>query len=110
MHPRVYGNTAHLLEEFVVRRKVLTAEEAVHKLTGLPAERFGLKNKGRIAVGMDADLCLFDLENVCQTGTWTRPDCHAAGMDAVFVMGRPALMDGVFTDHFGGQVLMGKRG
>ena len=108
MHPRVYGNTAHLLEEFVVRRKVLTAEEAVNKLTGLPAERFGLKNKGRIAVGMDADLCLFDLENVCQTGTWTRPDCHAAGMDAVFVMGRHALMDGVFTDHFGGQVLMGK--
>lgn len=110
MHPRVYGNTAHLLEEFVVRRKVLTIEEAVHKLTGLPAERFGLKTKGRIAVGMDADLCLFDLKNVRQTGTWTRPDRHAAGMDAVFVMGKPALMDGEFTDHFGGRVLTGRKG
>ena len=59
---------------------------------------------------MDADLCLFDLANIHQTGTWTQPDRHAAGMDAVFVMGKPALMDGVFTDHFGGQVLTAVKG
>jgi N-acyl-D-aspartate/D-glutamate deacylase len=109
MHPRVFGNIPHLLEEYVRVRNLLTIEEAVHKITGLPAERFGLAGKGVIAPGMDADLCLFDLSNIRQTGTWTRPDRHAAGMDTVFIMGRPALLDGVFTDHFGGCVLEGKR-
>lgn len=109
MHPRVFGNIPHLLEEYVRVRNLLTIEEAVHKITGLPAERFGLAGKGVIAPGMDADLCLFDLANIRQTGTWTQPDRHAAGMDTVFVMGRPALLDGVFTDHFGGCVLEGKR-
>ena len=109
MHPRVFGNIPHLLEEYVRVRNLLTIEEAVHKITGLPAERFGLAGKGVIAPGMDADLCLFDLANIRQTGTWTQPDRHAAGMDTVFIMGRPALLDGVFTDHFGGEVLEGKR-
>lgn len=105
MHPRVYGNTAHLLEEFVVHRQVLTVEKAVRKITGLPAERFGLHKKGHIAPGADADLCLFDLHKIHQVGTWSQPDRMAAGMDMVFVMGKPALEDGTFTEHFGGQSL-----
>lgn len=107
MHPRVYGNVPHLIEEYVMDRKILTLEDAVYKVTGLPARRFGLAGKGIIAPGMDADLCLFDPANVRQTGTWTEPDKLAAGMDMVFVMGKPALEDGVFTDHFGGCVLEG---
>ena len=109
MHPRVFGNIPHLLDEYVRQRKVLTIEEAVQKVSGLPARRFGLHTKGRIEVGMDADLCLFDLANIRQTGTWTQPDRIAAGMDTVFVMGRPALENGTFTDHFGGRVLEGTR-
>lgn len=105
MHPRVYGNVPILLEHYVRQRGLLTIEQAVRKITGLPAERFGLTNKGRIAVGADADLCLFDLENIHQTGTWQKPDVYAEGMDMVFVMGKPALVGGVFTEHFGGQIL-----
>ncbi len=105
MHPRVYGNIPHLLEYYVKQRGVLTVEEAVHKVTGLPAQRFGLSQKGRIAPGADADLCLFDLNDIHQTGTWQKPDRLAAGMDTVFVMGKPALFRGEFTDHFGGRVL-----
>ena len=105
MHPRVYGNIPRLLEHYVRERGFLTIEKAVHKITGLPAGRFGLKTKGRIEAGMDADLCLFDLNNIHQTGTWTQPDQLAAGMDTVFVMGKPALLEGEFTDHFGGQIL-----
>lgn len=105
MHPRVYGNVPRLLEHYVRERQLLTIQEAVHKITGLPARRFGLTGKGCIAPGMDADLCLFDLKNIHQTGTWQDPDQLAGGMDAVFVMGRPALLDGRFTDHFGGMVL-----
>lgn len=104
MHPRVYGNVPRLLEHYVKERGVLTVEEAVHKITGLPARRFGLTQKGRIAVGMDADLCLFDLKQIHQTGTWQDPAQLAGGMDAVFVMGKPAILDGRFTDHFGGIV------
>ena len=105
MHPRVYGNIPRLLEHYVRERGLLTIEAAVRKITGLPAERFCLKTKGHIAPGMDADLCLFDLKNIHQTGTWQKPDQLAAGMDTVFVMGKPALLEGEFTDHFGGQIL-----
>lgn len=105
MHPRVYGNIPRLLEHYVRERGLLTIQEAVHKITGLPAQRFGLTGKGHIAVGMDADLCLFDLKNIHQTGSWQDPAQLAAGMDAVFVMGKPALLDGRFTDHFDGTVL-----
>lgn len=105
MHPRVYGNIPRLLEHYVHQRGLLTIEEAVHKVTGLPAWRFGLSGKGRIEVGADADLCLFDLQNIHQTGTWQKPDQLAAGMDMVFVMGRPALENGIFTNHFGGRIL-----
>lgn len=107
MHPRVYGNIPRLLEHYVHDRKLLTVEEAVHKITGLPATRFSLKGKGIIAPGMDADLCLFDLKDIRQTGTWQKPDSLAAGMDAVFVMGKPAIRNGEYTDHFGGRILRG---
>lgn len=105
MHPRVYGNIPRLLEHYVRERKLLSIQEAVRKITGLPAERFGLHTKGHIAPGMDADLCLFDLANIHQTGTWQKPDQLAAGMDTVFVMGKPAVYEGAFTDRFAGQVL-----
>lgn len=105
MHPRVYGNIPRLLEHYVRERQLLSIEEAVRKITGLPAERFGLNTKGHIAAGMDADLCLFNLANIHQTGTWTEPARFAAGMDMVFVMGEPALENGVYPDYFGGQIL-----
>ncbi len=105
MHPRVYGNIPRLLEHYVQERKLLSIETAVHKITGLPAGRFGLTGKGVLAPGMDADLCLFSLEHIRQRGTWQVPDKLAAGMDTVFVMGRPALLEGKLTDHFGGAVL-----
>ena len=105
MHPRVYGNIPRLLEHYVRERKWLTIEEAVRKISGLPAWRFGLESKGVIAEGKDADLCLFDLNNIHQTGTWTDPAQFAAGMDMVFVMGKPALDNGEYPDHFGGQIL-----
>ena len=105
MHPRVFGNIPHLLEHYVRERGVLTIEEAVRKISGLPAWRFGLNSKGTVEVGKDADLCLFDLNNIHQTGTWTDPAQFAAGMDMVFVMGKPALENGEYPDHFAGQIL-----
>lgn len=105
LHPRVYGAFSRLLETYVRERSVLSLPEAVHKLTRLPADRFGFERKGRIALGADADLCLFSLEHIHETATWQAPAQLAQGMDYVFVGGVPAIAEGAFTDHFGGQCL-----
>lgn len=104
-HPRVYGAFPRLLETYVRHRGVLTLEEAVRKLTRQPADRFGLTEKGRIEAGADADLCLFALENLHETGTWQRPKQLAEGMDWVFVNGVPAIQEGQFTGLLAGRHL-----
>ncbi len=102
-HPRVYGAFTRLLETYVHDRGVLTLEEAVHKITQQPAERFGLKGKGVVAVGADADLCLFDLERVHETATFQDPRRFAEGMDVVWVGGRPAFRSGAKTGYTDGK-------
>lgn len=104
-HPRVYGTFPRLLERYVRQQKLLTVEQAVHKITGQPAGLFGLHQKGCIRVGADADLCLFDLENIHETGSWQDPARFAEGMDWVFVGGQPAVADGVFHPEVQGGVL-----
>ncbi|MBQ9460293.1 MAG: amidohydrolase family protein, partial [Oscillospiraceae bacterium] len=86
-HPRVYGAFARLFEKYVRTDGVLRIEDAVYKVTGRAARRFGLKNKGRVAVGADADLCLFDLQRLSEPGTYENPKRLARGMDAVWVNG-----------------------
>lgn len=105
LHPRVTGMTAELLRRFVRERRDLTLEEAVNRLTLRPAERYGLAAKGRIAVGADADLCLFDPEGFRPVGTYADPRRAAAGMDWVFVAGRPVLREGRRTGERPGGIL-----
>ena len=105
LHPRVYGTYARLLETYVKERSVLPLETAVHKITRRAADRFGLAGKGRIEAGADADLCLFRLEDIHETGTWQAPDRLAQGMDYVFVGGVPAIAEGAFTGAANGHIL-----
>lgn len=105
-HPRVYGTFPRLLETYVQKRHVLSLEKAIHKITAQPAQRFGLRGKGEIKVGADADLCLFTLQNIHETGTWQKPDNFAQGMDYVFVQGKPAIEDGVFHPEVHGEILL----
>lgn len=93
LHPRVYGAFTRLFEEYVVRRGVLTLEQAVHKVTGLPASRLGLKKKGRIAPGMDADLCLFDPTALHERATFAVPRQCSVGMEQVFLHGKCMLAE-----------------
>ena len=104
-HPRVYGSAARFLAHYVRERGILTLPQAVHKLTMQSANRLGLSRKGRIAVGADADLCLFSPENIRENGAYTAPRQLASGMDAVFVAGVPEIMDGQFTGETRGRVL-----
>ena len=105
IHRRVYGTYPRILETYVKRRGILTLPDAVRKITRLPADRFGLSKKGRIETGADADLCLFDLENIHETSTWLQPAQLAQGMDWVFVNGCPAIENGRFTEVHSGNVL-----
>ena len=105
LHRRVYGSFVRILETYVRKRGVLTLPDAVRKMTCQPADRFGLTKKGRIEVGTDADLCLFDLEQIHETDTWLDPEELSQGMDYVFVNGVPAIAEGRFTDHFSGRIL-----
>ena len=104
-HPRVYGSAARFLAHYVRERGILTLPQAVHKLTMQSADRLGLSRKGRIAVGADADLCLFSPKNIRENGAYTAPRQLASGMDAVFVAGAPEIMDGQFTGETRGRVL-----
>ena len=105
LHPRVYGTFARLVEKYVVKEKCLTLEQAVHKVTRQPADRFGLAQKGRIEVGADADLLLFDPTHVRENGTYQKPDVFASGFDYVFVSGEAAVAGGRLTGKCGGTML-----
>ena len=79
-----------------MQERVLTLEQAVHKVTGHAADRFGFEKKGVIAAGMDADLLLFSPENVREHGTYARPNLPATGFDEVFVLGERVIENGVY--------------
>ena len=105
LHPRVYGTFVHLLEHFVKERSVLTAEQAVHKMTQKPAQVLRLAGKGALAPGMDADINVFALEKLHQPGTYENPCVLAQGMDYVLVDGAVAVEKGKYTGVKAGRIL-----
>ncbi|MBO4913633.1 MAG: amidohydrolase family protein [Oscillospiraceae bacterium] len=96
-HPRVYGAFARLIETWSREKHILSPETAVRKATLQAAERLGLKNKGRVAAGADADLCLFDWDALHEPGTFADPKQNAQGMDIVWVGGAVAFANGRMT-------------
>ena len=112
--PCTYGEFPGILERFVVREKVLRLEDAIHKMTGMPAARLGLPDRGQIRPGFAADLVVFDLTRIRDRATnlWPHsspfenyPHGHPEGIDWVFVNGRPAVEDGKPTGTRAGIVL-----
>jgi N-acyl-D-amino-acid deacylase len=96
-HPRGNGNTARVLAEFVRDRKVLTLEEAVRKMTSLPAAHFGFNGRGTLVVGAMADVVVFDAARVADRATYASPHASPAGMPHVFVNGAAVVRAGVPT-------------
>ena len=105
LHPRVYGTFTTLLEHFVREKQVLSVEAAVQKCTGRPAAVMGLRQKGVLAPGMDADVNIFDLARIHTNATYRQPAQVSSGMDAVIVNGKPAILDGDLTGITNGTVL-----
>jgi len=104
-HPRLWGTFPRVFKRYVRERKVLSLENAVYRMTGLSAERFGLRERGRVAVGFCADLTVFDPNGVADAATYEEPTRPAYGIRYVFINGRMALDDGVPTDTRAGRVL-----
>lgn len=104
-HPRLWGTFPRVLGRYVRERNVLTLETAVHRMTGLPASRFGLRERGQIEEGYHADLCVFDPLTVADTATFEQPAQAAAGIHHVLVNGRLALENGRPTGVRAGSVI-----
>ena len=106
-HPRAYGSFARLLGHFVRDEKVISLEEAIYKLTSLPATNLKLKNRGLLKAGYYADVVLFDADKIKDNATFANPHQYATGMKYVFVNGIPVLRDGEHTGAFPGRVVRG---
>lgn len=87
-HPRLYGTCARVLGTYVREEAVLGLTEAVHRMTGLPAQAFGLEGRGVVAEGAFADLVLFDPDEVDDVATYEDPRRHPVGIEGVWVNGR----------------------
>ena len=106
-HPRAFGNVARFLGHYVRDRQVDTLEGAVHRLSGLPAERLQLKDRGRLAPGMAADVVLFDPATIRDHATFARPQQYATGVSNVWVNGVQVLAEGEPTGKPAGRFLKG---
>jgi N-acyl-D-amino-acid deacylase len=96
-HPRTYGTFPRVLGHYVRERRVMPLEEAIRKMTSLPAGRVGLGNRGVIAVGAAADLVAFDPDTVADQATFEQPHRYPVGIPHVWVNGVRVLVDGEHT-------------
>ncbi len=106
-HPRAYGSFARLLGRYVRDEGVITLQEAVRKLTSLPAENLGIGRRGALQPGYFADLAIFDPLTIRDHATFAEPHQLATGMVHVFVNGVQVLADGQHTGALPGRVIRG---
>ena len=106
-HPRAYGNFARVLGKYVREEKALTLQEAVRRLTGLPATNLGLAQRGFLREGMFADIVVFDPATIADHATFEKPHQYATGVKHVIVNGVQVLKDGEHTNAKPGRALWG---
>jgi|SoiMethySBSTD1v2_1073268.scaffolds.fasta_scaffold20944_5 N-acyl-D-amino-acid deacylase len=106
-HPRAYGNFARLLGKYVRDEHVVTLQEAIRKLTSLPAATLRVKERGRLAPGYFADVVAFDPRTIADRATYEKPHQHATGVRHVWVNGVQVLKDGEHTGQKPGRVVRG---
>lgn len=104
-HPRLWGTFARVLGHYVREKKLFDLETAVHKMTALPARRFGLAERGSIAIGNFADLVLFDPATIIDRASFEQPVQASAGIVSVWVNGELSWHDGAATAARGGRFL-----
>lgn len=108
-HPRGYGDNARVFGKFVREDKVISLEEAVRKMTSLPAKHFGFADRGVIRSGATADLVIFDPAKIAEQATYASPHAYPTGISAVIVNGVVTVRAGKHTGAKAGQVVTLKK-
>jgi N-acyl-D-amino-acid deacylase len=106
-HPRAYGTFPRILGRYVRDDKVLRLEDAVRKMTSLPAQKLGLRDRGLLRPGMFADITVFDPEKVIDRATFDAAHQYSEGIVHVFVNGAPVVDQGKITSRLPGRILRG---
>ena len=106
-HPRAYGTFARLLGKYVRDEKVIPLEEAIRRLSSLPAENLKLRRRGKLAPGFHADIVVFDPATIQDHATFEKPHAYSTGVRDVFVNGVAVLKDGEHTGALPGRVVRG---
>jgi N-acyl-D-amino-acid deacylase len=106
-HPRGWGSYPRVLGRYVRDERLLSLESAIHKMTGGPATRVGLKDRGFLRVGLFADVTIFDPKTVIDKATFDAPNQYPAGIEYVLVNGTVSVDKGERTSALAGQVLRG---
>jgi N-acyl-D-amino-acid deacylase len=106
-HPRAYGNVARVLGHYVRDEKVTTLQDAIHRLSWLPATNLGIRGRGALRDGYYADVVVFNPATIQDHATYEKPDQLATGVSDVFVNGVQVMMDGKHTGAKPGRVVNG---
>jgi N-acyl-D-amino-acid deacylase len=106
-HPRAYGNFARWLGKYVRDEQLVPLEEGVRRLSALPADNLGLKDRGRLAAGMMADIVIFDPKTIQDHATFEKPHQYSTGVRDVFVNGVQVLKNGEHTGATPGRFVRG---
>ena len=106
-HPRGWGSYPRILGQYVRDEKLLSLEAAIHKMTGAPAARVGLRDRGLIKEGMFADITIFDPAKVIDKATFESPNQYPAGIEYVLVNGKISVDKGQHTSALAGRALRG---
>jgi N-acyl-D-amino-acid deacylase len=106
-HPRAYATKSRVLAEYVRNRGVLTLEDAIRRMTSLPARTFHFRDRGLVREGFAADLLIFDPARVQDKSTFEKPHQYTEGIDYVLVNGKFMVDGGKLTDAKAGAVLRG---
>ena len=107
VHPRAYGNFARLLGKYVRDEKIISIEEAIRRLTALPASNMKISKRGSLKNGYYADVVIFDPEKIRDNATFEKPRQYASGIVHVFVNGIQVIKDGEHTGAKPGRVVRG---
>ena len=104
-HPRSYGSNPRFIQKFVNEKKLVSIQEAVRKMTSMPAQRLGLTNRGRLTPGYAADIVIMDLLNVKENATFDNPHQYPSGVSHVIVNGEIVIRDEKFTGKTPGKMI-----
>jgi N-acyl-D-amino-acid deacylase len=106
-HPRAYGSFARFLGHYVRERRLMPLEEAIRRITSMPAEELAIRERGRLGPGYYADVVVFDPAAIADHATFAAPHVYSTGVRDVFVNGVQVLRDGEHTGALPGRVVRG---